>query len=325
MSDSEASNRQLEKTIIRVPRRPARTLFGTAVHACKGIVLVPLFWFAAALLRGPGLRFRAWCFGIGLKALFAGRRRLPLSTVFHLLFMPMDSTRYFEFDFVSGVLAGRRPERLLDVSSPRLMPVAVLARNRQMVGDLVNPDPKDIADTRRLVEFVAVDHRCKLHNCLIADAPLPAGAFDLITSVSVLEHIPDDVRAVQRIWSLLGPGGMFVLTVPCMARASEQYIDRYDWGVLKPDGEGVVFWQRFYDRALLEQSIFPITGLPARTVVFGEKRKGSYFSSAERKRSDPEYPYWVEPYMMARDYGYFDRIDDLPGEGVVGLVFVKSK
>jgi len=46
--------------------------------------------------------------------------------------------------------------------------------------------------------------------------------FDLITCISVLEHIPDHERAVCEMFKLLKPGGHLVLTVPYN---SQKYVD----------------------------------------------------------------------------------------------------
>jgi 2-polyprenyl-3-methyl-5-hydroxy-6-metoxy-1,4-benzoquinol methylase len=40
------------------------------------------------------------------------------------------------------------------------------------------------------------------------------GQFELITCSEVVEHIPNDRRAVERVAKLLAPGGLLVLTVP---------------------------------------------------------------------------------------------------------------
>jgi SAM-dependent methyltransferase len=316
--------REISRTFVNVPERPARTILGGLTHVMKGIFLGPIYWLLATMVSLPGARFRTWCFVLGLGGLLGLRRRLPLRTTFHLLFMPMESTLYFEFDFVLKMLAGRPMERYLDVSSPRLIPLYLLDTRSGLTADLLNPDPRDLEETGRFVKFINVHERCTLHRSLIADAPLAPATFDVITSISVLEHIPEDLAAVQQIWNLLKPGGVFVLTVPCMAKASEQYIDRDEWGVLSKNSDGHVFWQRFYDQHLLELNVFRVTGRPQHVVVYGEKVAGSLVRNSERKRSDPAYPYWREPYMMATEYRYFDRLDELPGEGVIGFLFVKS-
>lgn len=312
------------RTVIHVPVRAARTPLRLALHALAGAVLTPLYWLLAALRSAPGLRLALRSAGFGLRGLVAPRR-LPLRTVFHLLFMPMESTRYFEFDFVWRALEGRTLHRYLDVSSPRLLPLALLDRRPRLEGELINPNPADLAETRRAVEALGLAARCRLHGCLIADAAFEPGTFDAITSISVLEHIPDDQQAVRRIWDLLEPGGVFVLTVPCMARAQDQFIDRDEFGLLPRDAQGHVFWQRMYDRDALERRVFAVTGAPREMRVFGETVAGAHARNNDRKRGDPGYPYWREALMMAVEWRAFERIEDLPGEGVVGLVFEKPR
>ena len=44
----------------------------------------------------------------------------------------------------------------------------------------------------------------------------PDGAFDLVTSTEVFEHVPDDRRAFAEVHRVLRPGGRLVFTVPLM-------------------------------------------------------------------------------------------------------------
>ena len=48
---------------------------------------------------------------------------------------------------------------------------------------------------------------------------LPHAAFDMVTCVSVLEHIPDHNRAIRSMVDLLQPGGNLVLTFPFNERS----------------------------------------------------------------------------------------------------------
>lgn len=43
---------------------------------------------------------------------------------------------------------------------------------------------------------------------------VPEGAFDLLIACDVLEHVPDDTRALREIRRVLAPGGTALLTVP---------------------------------------------------------------------------------------------------------------
>ena len=71
-----------------------------------------------------------------------------------------------------------------------------------------------------------------LHNCFLQDAPLEAGTFDRIFSISVLEHIPlsELPGIMRRAYDLLKPGGYFVITVdlflnlkPFCSRETNEY------------------------------------------------------------------------------------------------------
>jgi hypothetical protein len=109
-----------------------------------------------------------------------------------------------------------------------------------------------------------------------------------------------------------------------MAHPLEQYISRNDYGILSPGANGYTFWQRYYDEERLREVIFNITGAPVRRAVYGERSLGFFYRNASMKRLlGPLYPFWRESYMMATEYRYFKAIDELPGEGVVMLEFVK--
>jgi SAM-dependent methyltransferase len=286
--------------------------------------MVPLYWLLAALHSAPGLRTRGQCFTLGLRLLLFRKAPCSLETVVRLLLVPMDSTRYFEFDYVRRALAKGPVARYLDVSSPRIVPVMLLREQPTLVAELLNPHARDLADTREMTDAAGLAARCHLHGCVIADAPFSAASFDVITCISVLEHIPQDTQALEKMWTLLKPGGLLVLTVPCMARACEQYIDHDQYGLLAKDSEGFVFWQRFYDSRLLRERVFDVLGTPASSEIFGEKIAGSYALNAQRQRRVHGYPFWREPYMMAREYRYFDTVEELPGEGVIGMTFIKA-
>jgi len=294
------------------------------INGALSIFLSPLYLLLAWLHGAPGLGFRTKCFFLGLTLLVRPRAPRARKGGLRLMLMPMDSTRYFEFEFAERAMADLDVHRYLDVSSPRMVP-AMFARSRPGLRvDMINPDARDLANSGLVVRAAGLDGSCTLHGCTVSDAPFDAGTFDLVTCISVLEHIPDDTEALRMIWSLMRPGGTLVLTVPCMTEACEQYIDHDEYGLLPADERGFVFWQRFYDAELLERRVFSVLGRPSRLEVFGEKVAGSFARNAEQKRRLGEaYPFWREPYMMGRDYRRFPSIADLPGDGVVGMTFIK--
>ncbi len=252
------------------------------------------------------------------------RGRLSPAACLNYLFLPMDSTRYFEFDEVVRSTAGHAFTRYLDVSSPRFMPLLVLQSAPRASGELLNPDGRDLAETRALAAAMGLGSRATFFQGVLGQERHDPASFDLVTCISVLEHIPEDRRAVEAMWSLLRPGGRLILTLPCMAQPLEQYISQDQYGVLAPGQDGYTFWQRFYDPQRLQDCVFAVTGAPARMVVYGEKQRGAFFRNATQKRlMGVRYPAWREPWMMATEWRYFDTIGELPGDGVVLLEFTK--
>lgn len=314
----------LPQTRLRTPRdvRPL-TRSQRLTRVILSSLLAPAYWMAAHRYRTPGLDLHLACAHFGLHLLFKKKAPLPLGWIHQTMFTPFDSTRYFEFDFMWRASQPVEARRYLDVSSPRLFPILLLHRHPALTADLINPDKHDLLLTRQFLRAAGLTARCDLHQQLIEAAPFAPESFDIITCMSVLEHIPHDTAAAQKMWSLLARGGRLLFTVPCAAAASEQYIDYDEYRLLPMDADGFVFWQRFYDPALLRERFFAVLGEPSRCEVYGEKIPGTFQKNAAQKRANPYYPYWREPYMMGQEYTRFESIEALPGEGVVALEFVK--
>lgn len=289
-------------------------------HILGGLVFFPLYWAMAYAMGVPGLVFRRQCAVLGVRLLLKGR---DLRRAYNLVVAPMDSVRYFEFDFMWSTIRRLDIDSYLDVSSPRLFPLMVVDRVPGLIADLINPDRKDLAATISWAKSLNIADRCRVYPNRIEEAPVEIGSFDLITSISVVEHIPDDTAAIRKMWDLLRPGGLLLVTVPCAAMASEEYINVDEYELLEADERGFVFWQRYYDEELLDQRIFSVTGRPRRMRIYGEKCANSYNQNATRKRTDALYPYWREPFMMGLEYELKNRLSELPGMGVVAMEFVK--
>lgn len=303
------------------PLRPAELVF----HACRGALLSPLCWLLAYRFPTPGLRFRRMSALMGIRSLIRSTRMSVLRSAYNLLFYPMDSTRYFEFDALWDFLTARFPlsGRYLDISSPRLFPLSVLDKNPDVDAVLMNPDPSDLDATKSLARLLKLDGRCEFSDNLIGDLKKADESFDIISSVSVFEHILEDRAAIERAWSLLKKGGTLLLSVPCAAKSCEQFINENFYGVLTPDERGYVFWQRIYDESLLEKNIFSVTGPPVRISIYGEVSPGILSRNFEKKRASRAYPFWAEPVMMGRHFRRYDSISALPGEGVAAMELTK--
>jgi SAM-dependent methyltransferase len=314
----------MNKSYVDVPTEKKMSVMQKTIHYSKGAFLSPLYWVLSHKFDMPGLKFHRKCVILGLFLLLRGKAFSFFRSIYHLLFFPMDSTRYFEFDFIWGSLNQSPVDRYLDVSSPRIIPLLFLHKNSEVKAELINPDKKDFAITVGLIDAFGLNNRCRLHNSLIDDVSFDNASFDLITCISVLEHIPENDTAIIKMWDLLKPGGKLLLTLPCLAEASEQYISMNEYGVLSSGSDGYTFWQLYYDQTLLEQKIFNIIGAPIHMKVYGEKKKGSFANNSHQKRLGGGYPFWREPYMMGEEYSYFSSIKDLPGEGVIAMEFIKQ-
>jgi SAM-dependent methyltransferase len=313
----------MRKQYIEVPLSMSCGFFYKLWMGLKGILLSPLYLIMASIAGAPGIGFHLRCVATGAYLMLTGCAKLKMC--YHYLFSPMDSTRYFEFHEVWKSVKGLAFTRYLDVSSPRLMPLFLLKATPGATAELINPDSIDLRETEKLANALGLKAHCKFFNCTIEDARLTPASFDLITCISVLEHIPRDKPVIETMWSLLRPGGKLILTLPCMAQPLEQYISHNPYGVLNPGDDGYTFWQRYYDCERLESSIYSVTGMPARIAVYGEKKRGFFFRNATMKRLlGSLYPFWREPYMMATEYQAFSSTDELPGEGVVMLEFIKQ-
>jgi len=311
------------KQYIEVPIQVKSRLFTKILLRIIGSLLSPFYLGMAYLSGAKGISFHVHCVAMGARLLFAGHT--SLKTCYSLLFFPMDSTRYLEFHEVLNKTKGYAFTRYLDVSSPRLMPLYLMKTRPEATAVLINPDADDLQTTQELAESLNVKYNCEFLNTIIGADGLSPNSFDLITCLSVLEHIPEGTDALETMWSLLSPGGKLILTLPCMSKPLEQYISHNQYGVLNPGDDGYTFWQRYYDSEHLKATVYSVTGTPNYTSIYGEKKLGLFFRNATMKRLlGALYPFWREPYMMATEYKQFDSLDELPGEGVIMLEFIKK-
>jgi SAM-dependent methyltransferase len=304
-------------------RRP--TPLTMATHALASLVLLPAYTVAATAIRTPGMRFHRDALGVAARLVAKGGTR-RLAEASRLALYPMDSTRYFEFDWTWNALKRRgRVSAYLDISSPRLFPLCYARRSEVERAVLVNPDAADLAVTEAWVSALDISGKCRLRGEAVENLDPGDGRFDAITSISVFEHIADERAALEAVRRLLKPGGALLLTLPCAANGYDQYRDYDEYGLGSPDADGRYFFQRFYDLASLRERIFAMLGEPRQMVVYGEREPGFFGRNAEAKMRGLPYPFWREGYMMGRHFRTFPSIDALPGEGVVALEFINTE
>ncbi len=103
-----------------------------------------------------------------------------------------------------------RGARMLDVGcGGGLLSEALAARGAQVTAIDLAPDLLQVARLHGLETGVAVDYRLSSVEALATEQP---GAFDAITCMELLEHVPDPASVVGACAALLRPGGRLFLS-----------------------------------------------------------------------------------------------------------------
>jgi SAM-dependent methyltransferase len=105
-----------------------------------------------------------------------------------------------------GVLGGRTDWEMLHVAPERNLTKALLGAGlkRYVCGDLFTEG------------YIRPDHAVHMD---VMDIPFGEGSFDLVMCNHVLEHVPDDRKAMREILRVLKPGGRAILQVPIAKNA----------------------------------------------------------------------------------------------------------
>lgn len=303
---------------IRVVSEPQQPAGKRRIH----MLFLIGFCLFSLVKRTPGVWVQLTVIFWAFKDYFKGKRKY-----FDLLvFKTLDSFRFFEFDFFLKRLKDLKGRTILDVSSPRLLYLFLLKKHAGLKLIFTNPDKKDHSFTLKFLNYLGYSANVGHHNLLVQDLPHRPESFEIITCMSVLEHIPGDGDrdAVQKMWLMLKPGGRLLISVPCAKEPFEEYINLNDYDLYNMDNEGFYFGQKFYSEELLEERIFATTGFPSCKKIYGEKIAGAFFRNRQWKFY-PDYPLFKESFFVYRDYRFFSRISDLPGIGVIAMEFVKPK
>ena len=80
-----------------------------------------------------------------------------------------------------------------------------------------------------------------------ARSPLPPDQYDFVLSSDVMEHVrPPVSAALANVLTILKPGGLFVVTVPCSADEStrEHFPDLHDYEIVNFRGGGLLLVNR---------------------------------------------------------------------------------
>ncbi len=194
-----------------------------------------------------------------LRALFRFNARLG----FYRFFKGIDYVRCIEFPTVAAEVLRRRAEPLayLDVGSGDALLPAFIATHSAYRITVIDKFEWVQAQERYLrtlgkADWLADGRFTIRHEDFVTTAALPDGTFDLITALSVLEHIDGagDAATVRKIFRLLKPGGRFLMSSPYNHQHPQDFFVPHAVYGTPPDARGA-FFQRHYSAETLQQRV----------------------------------------------------------------------
>lgn len=123
----------------------------------------------------------------------------------HSEFKPLHDINPLRLDYICKQAGGLDGKRVLDVGcGGGILAESMAARGAQVTGIDMGEAPLSVAKLHRHESGVAVDYRQITAEQMAAEHP---GAFDVVTCMEMLEHVPDPAAVVAACQTLVRPGG----------------------------------------------------------------------------------------------------------------------
>ncbi|MDF1535904.1 MAG: class I SAM-dependent methyltransferase [bacterium] len=174
-----------------------------------------------------------------LSAAWRAAWSVPGKYKYLFLLKPLDATRYLEFGYLLEFLDQRkdRPGAVLDVSSPVMISHILARRGYSVTKTDINPGEARFVGGTSNPHFEVQDAR---------DLAFPDGTFDLVVSISVIEHVYEEYGSViDEMVRVTRPGGYIYLTFPVAGEHREEWVDSDIYGAQARAGQKVFFQYRF--------------------------------------------------------------------------------
>lgn len=272
-----------------------------------------------------GLMGRDWA-RFGRRLALRAARTMPRSAL-ALWLTPVNCFRYFEFDFVARHMPAAW-SRLLDVSSPRLFPLRMAFENPGATLIAINPDRSDLEYTDKLGSVLGLAN-LDTRAIVVEDLAADARDFDVVTSISVIEHIAGDegdINAIRSLYARVRPGGRLLLTVPVDRQYRLEYRSAAQYEVATDEKDGMFFFSRIYDATTIRSRLLDsCPGAAVELQWYGEREAGLWRAYEARWLREGARVTIDDARMMARDYRLYPNFDSMPGEGACGIAITKPR
>jgi len=125
-------------------------------------------------------------------------------------FKPLHDINPLRLDWIERMAGGLAGKRVVDVGcGGGILAESMAGRGANVTGIDLAEKPLGVAKLHGFESGIAVDYRLVSAEALAAEHP---GAFDLVTCMEMLEHVPDPASTVAACAALVRPGGRVVVS-----------------------------------------------------------------------------------------------------------------
>ncbi len=125
-------------------------------------------------------------------------------------FKPLHDINPLRLDYIDERCGGLRGKRVLDVGcGGGILAEAMARQGARVTGIDLSEKALGVARLHQLESGIEVDYRLVAAEALAAEA---AGAYDVVTCMELLEHVPEPASTIAACAQLTRPGGMVVFS-----------------------------------------------------------------------------------------------------------------
>jgi 2-polyprenyl-6-hydroxyphenyl methylase/3-demethylubiquinone-9 3-methyltransferase len=126
------------------------------------------------------------------------------------MFGPLHKMNPLRLDWIERMAEGLDGKRVVDIGcGGGILTEAIAARGGETLGIDLGDKALGVARLHKLESGTTADYRLVSAEALAAEMP---GAFDVVTCMEMLEHVPDPAAIVAACASLVRPGGVVVVS-----------------------------------------------------------------------------------------------------------------